>query len=1036
MTLWKRALGLSLVVGVVGAWVASSGKDRSESRVRLVRTLGGERVLEGRLAGFPYRPLPKERISREALTTAARQFNTWAGRQPASYVAIEKAFLWLLEGRRDLALGYLGEALPRNGDAISLSDLAAAYLERGIAENEPLDFIRALDAADRAFRLDPKLPEARFNLALALEKAHLTRQAIRAWREALQAERDSAWGEEIRQRLARLELEMLPPSWSGQVRRLERAISSHRKNEVREIVREFTFEARRFAEEEALGHWAEAWLEGRTGQATRSLRTAEAVGEALVQVREDSLLSETVAAITLASPERLSELAQGHRAYSSGIILLDRNLSSDAIGEFQKASAHLKAGGSPFALWADLSLAICWQYQGRYPEALQWISLVLHEVSSKKYPSLAARANWIAGLVQMKQSLPVEAGAAYRKSLAVYESLCERENIAALQVLLAENRRLQGQVAEAWSFRLRALDTARSARSPVWLHNALFDAAEATLRQGLSRVALLFQNEMVEEARQQHEAMTVAEALVQRSRTHSRLASFELAAQDLVEARRWCDRIEEAMLRSATRADIEAAEGERLFWFAPAESLSHWDKAIAFYRQDRSRLLLPDLYRRRAAVQLRSGEIAKAEADLYAGIVEYEAIRQRLGNEIISVAYFDQARSIFDSMVALQASQSERAAFDWAERGRARNLLDLLGTPLLDAQAIQESLSPKATLVSYAVLNRMTLVWVVTRERLSMCSIEIPQEDLARKVRALRRSLSREDRTAFRTLSQELYATLIAPARKARETDGELIIVADKFLASLPFAALQDPDTGRFLVEDKALVFAPSGSHFVRAQKRSRELHLRFGNKILAVGNPAFDQVSFPIQRRLPGAAKEVSEISTLYDQPIVLIGEEATKERVLEEARHTSVLHLAAHALSEAEPGGFGSILLATSSHDVGDAGILYSHEVYRKSFPNLGLVVLAGCGTAAGEISAGEGVMSLARPFLAKGVPSVVASLWNSSDITSRKLFLAFHRTLLSGKTPAEALQEAQVQALTDTDLKVRWPGYWAGFQVFGGS
>jgi CHAT domain-containing protein len=126
----------------------------------------------------------------------------------------------------------------------------------------------------------------------------------------------------------------------------------------------------------------------------------------------------------------------------------------------------------------------------------------------------------------------------------------------------------------------------------------------------------------------------------------------------------------------------------------------------------------------------------------------------------------------------------------------------------------------------------------------------------------------------------------------------------------------------------------------------------------------------------------------------------------------------------------------LAPSRKTAGGTGVLYAYEIYDLSLPKAGLVVLAGCGTAAGELSAGEGVMSLARPFLARGVPAVVASLWSARDLPSKSLFLDFHRALLAGRSPAAALRLAQLRALNGTSPERRWPVDWAGFQVIGGS
>ena len=90
------------------------------------------------------------------------------------------------------------------GDAATLSDLAAAYLARAQALDQPVDWIAALDAAERAAELSPESREAFFNRALARQKLALADQAARAWREYLHRERDPAWRREAESALARL----------------------------------------------------------------------------------------------------------------------------------------------------------------------------------------------------------------------------------------------------------------------------------------------------------------------------------------------------------------------------------------------------------------------------------------------------------------------------------------------------------------------------------------------------------------------------------------------------------------------------------------------------------------------------------------------------------------------------------------------------------------------------------------------------------------------------------------------------------------
>ena len=159
----------------------------------------------------------------------------------------------------------------------------------------------------------------------------------------------------------------------------------------------------------------------------------------------------------------------------------------------------------------------------------------------------------------------------------------------------------------------------------------------------------------------------------------------------------------------------------------------------------------------------------------------------------------------------------------------------------------------------------------------------------------------------------------------------------------------------------------------------------------------------------LRGAEAEAEEIAVLYETADVLTGAAATKPAFLQGLRSAQVVHFAGHATSVGARGT--ARLLLAPDPETRVAGALYAFEIERQALPQVRLVVLAACGTAAGEALRLEGALSMARPFLAAGVPAVVASLWDVDDTTSRRFFVAFHRNLLAGGDPATALRQTQL-------------------------
>ena len=78
---------------------------------------------------------------------------------------------------------------------------------------------------------------------------------------------------------------------------------------------------------------------------------------------------------------------------------------------------------------------------------------------------------------------------------------------------------------------------------------------------------------------------------------------------------------------------------------------------------------------------------------------------------------------------------------------------------------------------------------------------------------------------------------------------------------------------------------------------------------------------------------------------------------------------------------------------------------------------------------------MLSLARAFLATGVPAVVQSLWAVEDEPSSELLQIFHRHLRAGADPATALREAQLSFLRRTEADRRDASAWGAFVLVGG-
>ncbi|MGJ5676365.1 MAG: CHAT domain-containing protein [Nostochopsis sp.] len=195
----------------------------------------------------------------------------------------------------------------------------------------------------------------------------------------------------------------------------------------------------------------------------------------------------------------------------------------------------------------------------------------------------------------------------------------------------------------------------------------------------------------------------------------------------------------------------------------------------------------------------------------------------------------------------------------------------------------------------------------------------------------------------------------------------------------------------------------------------------------LVVGNPTLPQI-YRLPRLLPlsGAEKEAIDIAKLLNtQP--LIGDAATETAVVQKLPQAKIIHLATYALQKDITGRdiVGAIVLAPSNQD---DGLLTTDEI-QKLHLKADLVVLSGGNTALGQIT-GDGVIGLARAFIAAGANNVIGTLWSVPNQFTTKFMTEFYHQLQLTGDAASALRQATLE------IKKKNPNSkdWAAFILIG--
>ncbi|MBO0857216.1 MAG: CHAT domain-containing protein [Chloracidobacterium sp.] len=415
----------------------------------------------------------------------------------------------------------------------------------------------------------------------------------------------------------------------------------------------------------------------------------------------------------------------------------------------------------------------------------------------------------------------------------------------------------------------------------------------------------------------------------------------------------------------------------------------------------------------------------------------------------------------------------------------------------LSAPEAQKTLDENTALLEYALGDKQSWLWAVTRDSIS--SYQLPPRDeidaAARKVYELltarqskkdsnegeRLKRINEADAELQTETARLSRMLLGPVsmRERQDWKGKrLVIVASGTLQYAPFAALPTPEADGQLIASHEIISIPSASAL--AELRRETAGRQPATKTLAVlADPVFD-ANDP---RLTAAKKktstknlialarsaESSSVSSFlppelarsvrsfhrngFDR-LVFSNDEAefvtgfaprslTLKATGFKANHQlaisgalsgyRIVHFATHGLINSEHPELSGLVLSLFDENGRPQDGFLRLDEIFNLRLPADLVVLSACQTALGKEIKGEGLVGLTRGFMYAGAQRVVASLWQVDDQATSELMRRFYRGMLKEGLPPAA---ALRKAQIEMSGISRWssPYYWAGFVIQG--
>lgn len=385
---------------------------------------------------------------------------------------------------------------------------------------------------------------------------------------------------------------------------------------------------------------------------------------------------------------------------------------------------------------------------------------------------------------------------------------------------------------------------------------------------------------------------------------------------------------------------------------------------------------------------------------------------------------------------------------------------------ILSIESVQGLLTVHQTLLEYFVGDSSIFIFTVNKDNYNVLEVK---KDFALDslVEAMRTGIYNTEylkqpdslvkfTTRYVNAAKTLYDKIIAPVKTLLR--GSVVIVPDGALGYIPFDALLkekpkellDAEDYKYLLNDHKISYCYSATilkDMVNKKHRQEPTQLFLAMAPYFKGDTATIKLNssdliasindlHPSGLRngldsLRHTGEEVTRLQRIMGGEAI-IGKGATEDVFNKKASAARIIHLATHGKMDDKVGDY-SYLAFTEQADSLENEWLYTRELYNLSL-NADMVVLSACETGIGKLQRGEGIISLARAFAYAGAKSIVTTLWQVKDKSTKDIMILFYQNLKKGKAKDDALHQAKLDYIKNQNGELALPYYWSGIIPIG--
>ncbi len=1065
-----------VIVSFLGWIVFSYRSDTQLVTQMLDHAYKNERPLESRISNLAYAPYNVTRGGKAPLTDqreldAAERISAPSAAGGDTAASLQNAGrVYLVKENFDQAIVQFEKArdlAPANAEIYS--DLGAALLEKSktLEKNDNGKSLelksKALETLSKAVELAPGLLAARFNKALCLQRLKMNPEAKNAWEEYIKLDPSSRWTKEAERNLELLSSERQSRSAEEILQDFLAARERRDDNTAYQIVSDNREMISRKLIPQQL---AFLFLTKPETERQTYLSALKYLGQIEKERSGDTYVSEIAQYYEGLTPEKEEILRQAYRSLNEGY---DRCLNGDwqAIDDFNEAQMKFDQAGDTW------EARLCDYWRGyvlfkldRIGESTQVVTQLAEIAQAKDHKWLTAQAfSWLAinsvSLEDYSKALDHN-----RKALIFAEEVSDLYLIEKVSAQTADVYQRLGDFTRAAVYLSKALEAASQPDASKRQRSRDYDAA-ANMFFAMKNyhTALAYKRASIEAATITNEDSFFFTAYTGIASIYGNQGNYKEAYNAFDKSLEIAAGLRSESLRQKTLAycKLQLAHIQRQEGNCGA-ALKNYGEAASYFDNNEFQAFSYDAHKGKLLCYYQNKDEDAFQAELPAIFFLFNGYRKKITEEQSRNIFFNNEQSVYDIVIAHEFDRGNYVdAFDHSEESRARTLLDLQNSSIaaskkvsdeeielpsetvkpLKLQEIQARMPARTQIVQYAVLADKTLIWLITKDDLTVVKADITDSELYDIVSDYLGSIRNNDPSNIekrKETAKKLYELLITPIEGKLDAGKEICLIPDKILFRLPFSTLISPANGNYFLANYQSFVSPSANIFLICSDKAGELGRSTDEQLLSIGNPDFDKEAFKELSSLDDlsdAEREVNDIARLYPHNVPLTGKGASKSAVEKELGGASVIHFAGHYLvNEAQPALSGLVLAKDDQSSELKDSLLANHEIMQGKLLSARLVVLSACQSGVERFYNGEGMAGSSRAFLAMGVPLVVASQWKVDSYATAELMTRFHRyRKLNGSSTVDALRRAQLDMLEMPNALYSDPYYWAAFETIGG-